>query len=194
MLNRKMASPELRLRYGQISTGGTGFNNFAATLGIPAGSKAIVGVTAGYESLSCTGCHGYFIAGANAERRLASTRLGTGAGAAQLTVGLNGEFGFGQPTDVASTRLVTLTGGLPVALVVGAPTLKIAPFLTPAIGWGRESRPAAVTVTSGKRRLLGGGVTFQSASSAIGGSVGFQKVFINGGDSVVGVSVIFGDR
>ena len=47
MLNRSMTSPNVAVRYGHISTVGTGFNNFAATLGIPAGPKAVFGVTAG---------------------------------------------------------------------------------------------------------------------------------------------------
>ena len=93
--------------------------------------------TAGYQAISCDGgCNGHFIAGASAEGRLTSTTLGTGGDAARLTIGLNGEFGFGKPEG---TTLVSLTGGLPIALIAGGPAVKIAPFLRPAIGWGRET-------------------------------------------------------
>ena len=190
MLGRAMTMPDFRIRYGHISTVGTDFNNFAATLGIPAGTKAMVGITAGYESLSCDGCDGHFMAGASAEGRLSSTMISSGADAAMLTIGLNGEFGYGHPSGAS---LYTLTAGLPVALVAGGSTLKIAPFLTPAIGWGRENDSGGFS-DSGTRFLLGGGITFQSTTSAFGGNVGFQKVFINGGDTVFGISIIFGGR
>lgn len=190
MLGRTMPAPDFRIRYGHISTAGTDFNNFAATLGIPAGTKAMVGITAGYEAISCDGCNGHFIAGATAEGRLSSTPIGTGADASLLTIGLNGEFGYGHPSGAS---LYTLTAGVPVALVANGAALKIAPFLTPAIAWGHESDDGGVS-ESGTRFLLGGGVTFQSTTHALGANVGFQKVFINGGDTVFGISVIIGGR
>ena len=190
MLNRPMTVPNFSVRYGHISTASASFNNFGATLGIPAGTKAEFGLTAGYQAISCDGgCNGHFIGGANAEGRLTSTTIGTGSDAAQLTIGLNGEFGFGKPEG---TTLVSLAGGVPIALVAGGPSIKIAPFLRPAIGWGRESTD--VGSHSGTRFLLGGGVTFQSMTSGVGANIGFQKVFINGGDTVIGVALIFGAR
>jgi len=190
MLDRPMTMPNLAVRYGHISTAGASFNNVAATLGIPAGRKAMFGVTAGYQAISCDGgCNGHFIAGASAEGRLTSTTLGTGGDAARLTIGLNGEFGFGKPEG---TTLVTLTGGLPIALIAGGPAVKIAPFLRPAIGWGRETND--VGSMTGTRFMLGGGLTFQSTTSGVGGNIGFQKVFINGGDTTIGVSLILGAR
>ena len=189
MLGRSMTSPDISVRYGHISTVGTDFNNIGATLGIPAGDKAMIGVTAGLEALSCGGCKSHFIAGANAEGRLASSVLGTGTDAARLNIGLNGEFGFGKPEG---TTLVSLSAGLPVSLVAGGPTLKIAPFLTPGLGWGRSSDNTGSE--SGTRFMLGGGVAIQSTTSAIGANFGFQKVFINGGDVMFGVNVTFGIR
>lgn len=189
MLGRSMTAPDLSVRYGHISTVGTDFNNIGATLGIPAGDKAMVGVTAGVEALSCGGCKAHFIAGANAEGRLASSVLGTGSDAARLNIGLNGEFGFGKPEG---TTLVSLSAGLPVSLVANGSTLKIAPFLTPGIGWGRSSDNTGSE--SGTRFMLGGGVAFQSTRSAVGANFGFQKVFINGGDVMFGVNLTFGLR
>jgi hypothetical protein len=191
MLNRPMTLPNVAVRYGHISTAGVSFNSFAATLGVPAGTKALIGLTAGYQALSCQGggCNGHFIGGASAEGRLTSTTLGTGSDAAQLTIGLNGEFGYGKPE---SSTLVSLTGGVPIALVAGGPEIKIAPFLRPAIGWGREGN--AFGNTTGTRFMLGGGVTFLSTTSGVGANIGFQKVFINGGDTLFGVSLILGAR
>lgn len=189
MLDRPMTSMDLGVRYGHISTVGTSFNNFGATLGIPAGTKAMFGITAGVEALDCDGCKSHFIAGANAEGRLTSLMLGTASDAARLNVGLNGEFGFGKPEG---TTLVTLTAGLPVSLVAGGPTLKIAPFLTPGLGWGRSSDDTGSD--SGARFLLGGGVALYSTTSPIGANFGFQKVFIDGGDTLFGLNVTFALR
>ena len=189
MLNRAMTLPNVAVRYGHISTAGASFNNVAATLGIPAGTKALIGLTAGYQAISCTGCKGHFIGGASAEGRLTSTTLGTGSDAAQLTIGLNGEFGYGKPEG---TTLVSLAGGVPIALVAGGPEMKIAPFLRPAIGWGRESND--VTSITGTRFMLAGGVAILSTTSGVGANVGFQRVFINGGDTLIGVSLILGAR
>lgn len=189
MLNRPMPSVDFRLRYGHISTGGTAFNNFAATLGIPVSPKTMLGITAGYESPSCDGCDGHFMGGANVESRLASTMLGSGSDAAQLNVGVNGELGIGHPTG---TWLATLTGGLPISLVTHSSGLSIAPFLTPAVGWGHAR--SSGNSESGTRFLLGGGVTFQSTNSPVSANVGFQKVFIDGGDTVIGLSVVLGGR
>lgn len=189
MLNRPMPSLDFRLRYGHASMTGGSLNNFAATLGIPASPKTMFGITAGYESVSCSGCDGHFMAAANVESRLASTLLGTGSDAAQLNLGLNGEFGFAHPSG---TTLATLTGGLPISLVTRASGISVAPFLTPGIGWGHARDNTGSE--GGTRFVLGGGVTFQSTTSPIAANVGFQKIFIDGGDTVLGVSLVVGGR
>jgi hypothetical protein len=186
MLGRSMVNPELGLRYGHISTAGTDFNNFGATLGIPAGTKAMIGITAGAEALSCGGCKTHFIASANAEGRLASTLLGTGSDAARLNIGLNGEFGFGKPEG---TTLVSLTAGLPIALVATGTSFRIAPFVTPGLGWGRVSDNTGSS--NGTRFMVGGGVALEGTRSPISANFGFQKVLIDGGDVLFGFNVMF---
>lgn len=188
MLNRAMTSPDLGLRFGHVGLQGGSLNSFDGRLSLPIGSKAQFGINAGYENLSCDtpGCSGHFIAGANAEGRLARNTIGTGADAAELTIGLNGELGFGRGNG---TTVGSFTGGLPVALVSGSPTFKIAPFVTPAVGWGRVSDSGSSE--SGTRFLLGGGVAFQNTPNGVGATVGFQKIFINGGEMMFGVGVTF---
>jgi hypothetical protein len=191
MLYRPMTQPDVAVRYGHISDNGTSLNTFDARVGFPLGTKAMVGVNAGYQDASCNfgGCDSHFIAGANAEGRLASTMLGSGADAAQVTIGLNGDAGFGKN---AGATVFGFTGGLPVALISRTSKALIAPFLTPAFGWGRASDNGVSH--NGTRFLLGGGVTVQSLTSPIGANLGFQKVFIDGGETVFGVSVVVGRR
>jgi hypothetical protein len=191
MLLRPMTQPDIAVRYGHISDNGISLNTFDARVGFPLGTKAMVGVNAGYQDASCNlgNCDSHFIAGANAEGRLASTMLGTGSEAAQLTIGLNGDAGFGKNNGAS---VFGFTGGLPVALVSRMSKALIAPFLTPAFGWGRASENGLSQ--NGTRFLLGGGVTLQSTTSPIGANFGFQKVFIDGGETVFGVSLVVGKR
>jgi len=191
MLLRPMTQPDIAVRYGHLSDGGLSLNTFDARVGFPLGTKAMFGVNAGYQDASCTpaNCDSHFIAGANAEGRLASTMLGTGSEAPQLTIGLNGDAGFGKNDGATAFSVV---GGLPFALISRTSKALIAPFLTPAFGWGRESNNGASQ--NGTRFLLGGGVTVQSMRSPIGANFGFQKVFIDGGETVFGVSLVVGKR
>jgi len=189
MLGRPMTAPDFAVRYGRISMESESVNTFGGRLGFPVGQKVTIAVNAGYEAFSCQDCSGHFIGGVGAEGRLASSMLGTGGDAAQLNVGLNGEAGFGHQDDATA---FAITAGLPIALVSGNSTMRIAPFLTPGFGWGRLS--GGGDSINGTRFLLGGGVTLQSLTNNIGVNVGFQKVFIDGGETMFGVSLIFGTR
>jgi len=190
MLNRTMSKPDFSARYGHMSLDGASINTFDARVGFAAGTKATVGVNAGYQAISCDlGCDGHFIAGVNAEGRLSSMDLGTGADAAQLTIGLNTDAGFGTRSG---TTVFGITAGLPVALASGSSTLKIAPFLTPALGWGHLSDSG--DSESGTRFLLGGGVAILSPTSGLDVNLGFQKVFIDSGEMIFGLSLTFGVR
>jgi hypothetical protein len=188
MLYRGLPAPQVGIRYGHTSFTGSSSNAFAGDLSFAAGAKTVIGVTAGYQTYSCTGCDGHFIASGRAEGRLTSTSLGTGSDASLLTVGLNGEMGFGKPSG---STLLSLTGGLPLALVSGS-ALKVAPFLTPGFGWARASGNG--NSISGSRFMLGGGVALQSTTSPLGANFGFQKVFIQNGETMFGVNVTFGLR
>jgi hypothetical protein len=188
MLDLPMRAPDVAVRLGHISMNRVGVNMIGATLGIPAGRQATIGFTAGYQGCGGGPCDAHPVAGARAEGRLGSSLLGTGVDAFRLTVGLNGEIGFGHSSG---SSLVSLSGGVPVALVAGGPTLKIAPFLTPALGWGRMSAGGSLSAT---RLMLGGGVTVMSTTTGISANFGFQKVFIDGGNTMFGVNLVFGFR
>jgi hypothetical protein len=189
MLGRTMTATDLAIRYGYVSLDGASLHTGALTLGIPAGPKSTVSLTAGYQGVRCDGggCDGHFVAGAKAEGRLSSSILGSGAEAPHLNVGINGELGFGKPSG---GTLFSLTAGLPVAMVSGSPTLRIAPYLVPAFGFGLAS--GGGDSENGTRFLLGGGVAFQNVRNGVGVNLGFQKIFIDQGDTMLGISVSFG--
>ena len=186
MLYRTQSAPLIGVRYGNISFNGVSSNTFAGDVSFAAGARTTIGVTAGYQTYTCDGCDGHFMASGRAEGRLTSTTLGTGADASLLTVGLNGEMGFAKPKG--STGL-SITAGLPIALVAGGPTVKVAPFLTPGLGWGRATN--GNTSDSGTRFMLGGGIALHNTRNSLGANFGFQKVFIDNGETMFGVNVTF---
>jgi hypothetical protein len=187
MLGRTMTSTDFAIRYGYVSLEGASLHTGALTLGIPAGPKATIALTAGYQGVRCDGCDGHFVAAAKAEGRLSSSVLGTGAEAPHLNVGLSGELGFGKPSG---GTLLSLTAGLPVAMISGSPTLRIAPYLVPAFGFGRAT--GGGDSENGSRFLLGGGLMFHNEQNGVGVNLGFQKIFIDQGDTVLGISLSFG--
>ena len=187
MFDVPMHAPDVALRLGHISINGTGVNMVGAMLGIPVGRQATIGVTAGYQGCKgASGCQEHTVAGARVEGRLTSTQMGTGANA-RFTIGLNGEVGIGRPRNDA---VVSLTAGVPLAIVAGGPDVKIAPFLTPAIGLARDYGDAPY----GSRFLVGGGVALMSAQNGISANFGFQKILIDGGEVMFGVNLVFGFR
>lgn len=130
---------------------------------------------------------------------------------ARFDIGLEGTAGFGTGDLIEATfddgftvqRLeVSLTGlsvtmGAPIALTVPATSFSIAPFITPRVGYGRAT--AEVTDSSdpsldekategGMRFLLGGGVALLF-TSGLSLSLGFQKVFVDGGDATMGLGL-----
>jgi len=187
MFDLPMHAPDIALRLGRISMNGRGVNMYGATLGIPVGSQATIGVTAGYENCAEIDCGAHTVAGARIEGRLASTPIGTGTDA-RFTIGLNGEVGIAHP---ANAPIVSLTGGVPLAIVVVGPGLKIAPFLTPAIVWAHDYEG---NNASSARFLLGGGFALMNPERAISANFGFQKVVIDGGELMFGVNLVFGFR
>ena len=90
----------------------------------------------------------------------------------------------------------------PMALVVRQPGLVIAPHIRPGLGYGRgrieleeddgfETFSDEVT-ESGTRFMFGGGVSFQFPNRGFGLEIGMQKVFIEDGDTVIGLGFTIG--
>src|SRR5690349_16677862 len=55
MLDRAMRSMDVALRYGHVSFDGASLNSYDVRLGWPLGTRAMFGVNAGYQDLSCRG-------------------------------------------------------------------------------------------------------------------------------------------
>lgn len=180
-------STRLALRYGHVGIGNVDFHNLAATVLLPASTNATVQLTAGFIHPSCDNCDNQLMLSIGGDLNLYSSPLGPNSGDGRFTVGLNGELGYGKPRDES---LVSGIIGLPFALPLGSGPMKIAPYVTPAFGFGRVS--SGGTDASGSRFLLGGGVGLFNPQSSVSVSAGFQNIFIDGGKMVFGLALSFG--
>ena len=179
------ASGAFSLRYGQIGEDDDPLHHIGVTADLPAGSGRL-GLTAGAQA--CAGCDALIMLGADwttplVERAMADGRMG---------VGLMTAIGAGIPTaEEADAFLLSASLGVPVSLVAGAADgLQVVPFLTPAIGLGVITGSDS---EAGIRPMLGGGLGLISRAG-FGVTAGFQKVFIDGGETVIGLAITFGGR
>jgi hypothetical protein len=188
MLGRPAVLPSLALQYGHISFRNATANTFGGQLAIPLLARASIGVDAAYQNYSCpnANCDGHFLGGLSAQVRLADLALGSYADVARITVGFDGEAGLGKSSG---DNAYSLTAGVPIALVSGPPTIRVAPFITPGIGYGHLS--GDTTSTGGARFILGAGIVFQSTMTGLGVHIGVQKVFITNGDTMLGVALTY---
>lgn len=163
-------------------------------------------------------CKGGLMAGVNWTTPLVTTPLGA-SGNTTLVLGVDGAAGYGSGDLLTITatdpnfpltasfsieaRALSAGLGLPVALVAKSGALTLVPHLTPRIGYGRATikvpfADAIGTNTeeteSGARFMLGGGLDLHIANSGLGVSVGFQKVFVDGGNTLIGAGLSYAMR
>jgi hypothetical protein len=196
-------SPQIAARYGYIAditrplapeVGGHAahsLDSFALTGILSTGLDGTISATAGLSNERCTGCSGSsFMTSVGGDYRLMATSIDAGT-AMRLTVGVNGEVGFGNPS-AGSTWSADL--GLPLALNLGDGSgTSIIPFITPSIAFLSANAGSASDVRAG-RLLLGGGVSLFNPKSELGASVGFQYVFVSDTQVQFGVALTLGGR
>jgi len=186
MLGRVAKGYEMAGRYGHLADG---FNTFGVSASMPV-SGFTLGATLGYLSPTCpsgTTCDGNMMLGLNGETRLGELAISDAKkDPAKITLGLRSDFGWAKPDQVTA---LSLSAGVPVALVARSGSMTFAPFITPGFGWGRLSDSGASE--SGTRFHLGAGVGMINANGW-GVSVGMQKVFIEQGKTVFGLNLSYG--
>jgi hypothetical protein len=190
MLGRSAKGYEMAGRFGHMSLdGGVSFNTFGVSGSMPV-SGFTLGGTLGYLSPSCpagSACDGNMMVGLNAETRLGEMAISDAKkNPNKITVGLRSDFGWAKPDEVTA---LSLSAGVPVALVARNGNMTFAPFITPGLGWGRLS-DAGVS-ESGTRFHFGAGLGMLNANGW-GVSVGMQKVFIEQGKTTFGLNVSYG--
>ncbi|MDF2774105.1 MAG: hypothetical protein K0S86_3602 [Geminicoccaceae bacterium] len=199
-----------RLGHTSRSYGPT-LNGFGVGVEFPTGRYSFGGTLA-YLSASCDAdwagdaseCAGDIMIGGTVRATLASRPLGgTPAsprkkGGARprnensLLVGVDGSLGY---SPRQGEQALAIAGGVPTAIVLERGDLRILPFITPGVGYGRlgnvsffeDERPTA----HGKFVfMLGGGVGLEFGRSGMGASVGFQRVLkSSGGATQIGLGM-----
>ncbi len=168
-----------RVQYGRV--GDLDANNLGFGLDFGRG-RGSAGLTLGVGFRDCDGCDEVIMAGAHLEGVLGSKPISTSTPDVRLNVGLRGDVGFARADDATALTAVV---GAPVSVSAPAGELRFVPFLLPGFGFGRLSNGDS---DSGIRFLLGGGVGLVGAGGLML-DIAFQKVFIDHGDTQVGIGV-----
>jgi hypothetical protein len=202
-------------RLGHMSRdGGLSLNSFGVGVEVPKGRMRLGGTLA-YMSASCganwegdSDCSGDIMIGGSVRTLLTSRTLGERArppqkgrrasrssqssSGATLLVGFDGSVGY---SPRQGETAVAIGAGIPTAVVLQSGTVRIMPFITPGIGYGRFSHVAyfedeAPTSHGAIVVMMGGGMGLEFGTSGIGANVGFQRVLKGqGGTTQLGIGV-----
>ena len=189
-------------RLGHMSRqGGLSLNAYGVGVEFPVG-RVNVGGTLAYMSASCgelwagdTDCAGDVMVGGTVRTTLATKVLtgsapppkrSRGARAANqntLLVGFDGSLGF---SPRQGEQALAIAGGVPTAIVLTRGSVRILPFITPGLGYGRLGNVSYFEDEPPKAHgavafMLGGGLGVEFGTSGVGASVSFQRVFKSSG-------------
>lgn len=206
-LGRSTASrTTLQGRVGHMSRdGGLSINTVGLGVELPV-QRWQLGGTFAYLSTSCgaewdgdSDCSSDIMLGASARRTLTSKSLGqrpTKARRAKqsndgtLVVGFEGSAGF---APHQGEQAMAVAVGLPTGIALQNGDVRIMPFVTPGLGYGRMGHTEYDDVARSYGAfsfLVGGGLTLQFDRSGLGASLGFQKVLQGQGSATqLGISM-----
>ena len=199
-------------RLGHMSRGGgsLALNAFGVGVEVPRGRMRL-GATLAYLTASCSmewkgddDCAGDIMIGGSVRTLLTSRSLGASgpppkgrqraktSNDGRLVVGFDGSVGY-SPRQGESA--MAIAAGIPTAVALQSGTVRIMPFITPGIGYGRlgnvtycECEDPAPHGTFAL--MIGGGLGLEFGASGIGANVGFQRVLkSSGGATQLGVGV-----
>ena len=193
ILGEHQNGAEFSVRYGNVSGGelSRSLNNFVATALLSGGGASSVSLTAGASSPSRG--PSAIVLGVGADTRLTDIPMSDSRSSTLLRVGLNGEFGFSNPSG---STLLAGSVGLPLSLISrggGSNELRIVPFLTPAFGFG-DFNPDVGDSGSGSKFMLGGGAGIYNRGGSVALNLAFQHIFVDGGQTEFGLGLVLGGR
>jgi len=200
-----------RLGHTSRDGGALTLTSYALGVEIPRGRMRL-GATLGYLSASCgfewqgdSDCAGDIMIGGSARGLITSKPLGeseppskgrkassASSNEAKLIVGFDGSVGY---SPRQGETAIAAAANLPTGLALQSGSVRIMPFLTPGVAYGRLGNVAfeedeAPTSHGAITFLIGGGVGLQFGTSGIGANVGFQRVLKGyGGATQLGVGM-----
>lgn len=197
------------LRYGYLDGQQVQKQAFAVTAQIPIAFAATLSTTAGWAQ--CIDCGSGAMLSVGADWRFLQMPVRLLGEGRRVTVGINGEFGWGQTRGPLAPGGSAWTGtiGLPFGLInKGRPfdTWRFVPYVVPTFNYGalqdgdRPLEDRDRTLNGRKRSLdgaawmLGGGLAIYKRTSPVSAHVGAQYIAIRDGDIVFGVGLVLGLR
>lgn len=212
MPGRGTSGVALQGRIGKFSReGGLTATSLGIGVEMPLERWSLTGTLA-YLSVSCgpawegaTDCNGDVLIGGNARTTLTRRPLGETPPPAKgprgpaaqssggtLVVGFDGSLGF---SPRAGHQAIALAASLPTGIALESGTVKIMPFLSPGLGFGRlgsvqfedDEAPRAY---GSIMFMIGGGLGLEFGRSGLGANIGFQKVLkADGGATALGIGM-----
>lgn len=171
------------LRYGRVKMGDGARNNLAFAARVTGAGRS-GSLTAGL--LTCNGCWPGVTLGGELDLPLASGEIGS----ARYSAEVRNAFGFAFSTGERDSRALSASVSVPLSFAAGT-GLRIAPFISPGLGYGRLS--IARRSESGVRLMAGLGLAIQNVHRSLDATIGMHKVFIAEGDMTFGLAVMWGE-
>ena len=196
-------------RLGHMTrNGGLSLTSYGVGVEVPKG-RTRLGATIAYMSASCgwewegsTDCAGDIMLGGNMRTWITTRPLNgseppqkgkrSASNESKLLVGFEGSAGY-SPRQGRSALAVAAE--LPTALALQSGTVRIMPFITPGIGYGRlgnvsYSDDEPLTSHGAIVPMIGGGLGLEFGTSGVGANVGFQRVLKGeGGTKQLGIGM-----
>ncbi len=176
-------------RYGIMSFDSHEYtHDFGLSVVVPVGS-ASVSATGGYYWPNCTdnACNSHIMASVGLAQNLVAIPTGRGDKRATFDIGLTTQLGYARPSD---TTLVSGSVSLPVSLVPSPRGLRLVPYVAPGVGVGLVSPDSGTE--AGLQFMLAAGVGMLARGFTA--NVALSRVFLKGGNWLVGVGISIGDH
>lgn len=186
-LSRKVFEPDgspavLHMRFGTLDDPGGRANSFGATGEFPFW-RGRLGINGGIQTFSDLT---FAMVGADYQTVMSRGPLGTGNTSSTLIMNFRSEFGVGVAVQGDNDDTM-ISGGVsvPMAVPIGR-DIQFVPFISPGLAWGMVL--SGGSYTSEVRAMAGGGLVIHNPSR-IDLTIGFHKVFIENGATLLGASL-----
>ena len=202
-----------RLGHASRDGGALTLTSYALGVEVPHGRMRF-GATLGYLSASCgtewegdPGCAGDIMIGGSVRSMIANRSLSGndapahGKKSASASSGSDGRLVVGFDANVGYSprqgeTAIAAAASLPAGLALQSGSVRIMPFLTPGLAYGRlnniayEDVDEEPTAYGSIMFMIGGGVGLQFGTSGVGANVGFQRVMKSqGGATQLGIGM-----
>jgi hypothetical protein len=174
-------------RYGIMSFDSHEYtHDFGVSLVMPVGS-AELSATGGYYWPNCTdnACDSHVMGSVGIAQNLVAIPTGRGDERASFDVGLTAQLGFANPSD---TTLFSGAISLPVSLVPAPRGLRLVPYVAPGVGVGLIHPDNGTE--AGLQFMFAAGVGV--LAHGFTGNLALSRVFLSGGNWLVGVGLSIG--